>query len=76
MWRCLINGPSSSGCDRWQLVEKRLGALTGMAAIGTLLEHIAGARRTSADFYGLAVPARALLLQGNRGIRLSDALNS
>jgi hypothetical protein len=32
-----------------------------MAAIGTPLEHIAGARWTSADFHGLAVPARRLL---------------
>jgi hypothetical protein len=45
-----------------------------MAAIGTPLEHIAGALWTSADFHGLAVPARPAHLQGNRGIRKVDAL--
>jgi hypothetical protein len=59
-----------------QLAEETSGRLTGMAAIGTPLEHIAGALWTSVDFYGLAVPARPSLVQGNRGIRLSDALNS
>ncbi len=45
-------------------------------SIGTPLEHIAGALWTSVDFYGLAVPARPSVLQGNRGIRELDALNS
>jgi hypothetical protein len=46
------------------------------AILGTPLEHIAGALWTSADFYGLGGLARLPHLQGNRGIRDLDALNS
>ena len=47
-----------------------------MVAVGTPLEHIAGALWTSMDFYGLGGLARLLHLQGNRGIGEFDALNS
>jgi hypothetical protein len=52
------------------------GRLTGVVAIGTPLEHIAGALWTSTDFYGLGGLARLSHLQGNRGIVELDALNS
>jgi hypothetical protein len=45
-------------------------------AIGTPLEHIAGALWTSVDFHGLAVPARPAHLQRKSQIRKVDALNS
>jgi hypothetical protein len=47
-----------------------------MAAIGTPLEHIAGALWTSADFHGLGDRQRLWHLQGNRAIPEFDALNS
>jgi hypothetical protein len=51
-------------------------AASRMAAIGTPLEHIAGALWTSADFYGLGPSDRPRDLQGNRRIHAVDALNS
>ena len=47
-----------------------------MAAIGTPLEHIAGALWTSTDFHGLGRLARAPHLQANYGVYALDALNS
>ena len=78
-WRPRATMPNQLDKCRQQKVAtsgEASGRLTGMAVIGTLLEHIAGALWTSADFYGLAVPARPSLLQGHRGIQKTDVLNS